>query len=103
MKTLTGRRRRWALGLAAMVAAAAAVVSAACGGGGSTDDEELAALLRQVLGVGQAPDTRFDVTVGDTVEGFPQEFPVYAGADLVASFRSVAIDGTGYLAVFSTA
>ncbi|MFQ5879223.1 MAG: hypothetical protein ACE5IZ_03475, partial [Dehalococcoidia bacterium] len=34
---------------------------------------------------------------------FPQEFPVYAGADLVASFRSVAIDGTGYLTVFSTA
>lgn len=93
------RRPRSALGIL-LLATLAAALAAACGGG--DDQGAVAAVLEQVLGIGQVPGARLVVRVGEGVEGFPQEFPIYRGAKLVASFRSEDRDGTSYLATFST-
>lgn len=85
-----------------MLAVAIATVGlvAACGGGGN-DDERLAAVVQQILTIGQGPDTDFDMAIGKPVDSFPSDFPVYKG-DILASFRSQQEDTSSYVLVLTT-
>jgi len=97
MEMLAKSGIRWALVPVVLVT----MIAAACGGSGGTSEDDLTVILQQVLGVGQSENERLEVVIGRTVEGFPQEFPLYDGAEIVASLRSETSNSTNYLAVLT--
>lgn len=61
--------------------------------GGNKSDEKAAAVVKQVLQVGQGTDADIDVYVNKLPPGMPAGIPIYQGARIISSFR--ILDETG--------
>jgi len=72
------------------------LVYAFAGGGGKGGGDDAAGILEGFFAGSLSSHA------GELPTGFPEEFPIYGGAKIVASFAVEAEQGTNYIAVFTT-
>jgi predicted enzyme related to lactoylglutathione lyase len=75
----------------------------ACSGNNSEDsDRKAAEVVKQVLQIGQGPDSKIDVFVNKLPDGAPDNIPIYSGARIISSFHMTEEDGDRYFVMAGT-